>query len=169
MNGTAPADTSDVTTPSATSPETPTPTDMTRTNSAFKAKTINMHEPQPRRPDSSFRTNSFQNAKTQNTTLKANALEEDQLSPTSLPAKLDAALLAEKAGEGKDKEVDGNPRRSVRSGNEPLFLKSESTGGTEHRSNSVVIDKPMDKQKTEFLEVVDNRARGKRKAREDDS
>lgn len=137
-------DTSDVRTPTAASPDTPTPVPATRTNSGLKPK--NLLEPTPQRPSSPFRTTSFQKMQDQNARNKRGVSYEDQLSPTSVPppAKLEAALLDEKAGLRPEAEKgigDLRAENPMNTMNEPHFLRTESVGGTEHRSNSVIIDK----------------------------
>lgn len=70
--------------------------------------------------------------------LQSPKVMEEQLSPRSLPN----GNVGETGypGVAVDKTGRENERRGLKRVGEPLFLRSESTGGTEHRSNSIIRD-----------------------------
>lgn len=150
MNGTKGSNGSDPTTPTPDTPDAPTPTNST---SAIAyppplpppAKSTNTEPPLEQRPAGPFKTNSFNKSKSasQHTSNEDDSYED--LSPRSLPAMVKAAFEVErKEIHHRDVKEGKGKRRSGKSENEPLFLKSESIGGTEYMSNSVVRGKQRD-------------------------
>lgn len=156
MNGTgsSPASTPQPAYSSNTTPDVPgepTPTTISRsTSSGPKALRHDQEKDGIKRPSSPFQANK----KIQVTAsvgavnkeieeqmpvpLQSPKVMEEQLSPRSLPN----GNVGETGypGVAVDKTGRENERRGLKRVGEPLFLRSESTGGTEHRSNSIIRD-----------------------------
>jgi hypothetical protein len=135
-------------------PSTPTPLNNPHpfsANSHGPAK-IPSSSDLDKRPSSPFRGNTKIQVTTSERTINAEIDKQippnENFRPNSLSGKSEADGSLDIVA-NHEKGTERNRRRSkAKMENEPLFLKSESTGGTEHRSNSVIHDKVIEGKKT---------------------
>lgn len=150
MNGTKGSNGSDPTTPTPETPDAPTPMNSNSVLAPppplpIPAKSTTIELTPAQRPTGPFKTNSFTKSKSRNKNQSHEDDAHEDLSPRSLPAMVKAAFGFEEREINHRDMKDGKGKRRIgKTESEPLFLKSESIGGTEYRSNSVIKDRETD-------------------------